>query len=298
MEEFKKKLIHLHHCRGIGWKSMYKILTFDPALSQLYDVSSNTWRQLLHIPEKQLNDFLHDLHTLSIENFLQQYLLNNVQCITIYDSVYPVKLKNIYNPPWVLYVRGETQLLSAVPILAVVGPRRPSTYGIDITRNLLMPLVKKGYIIISGLASGIDAIAHQTALKYSGKTIGVLGSGIFQIYPKENIPIALEMMRKGTVMSEYPPFKKAEPWMFPNRNRIISGMAEGVLITEAKEKSGSLITAYSALEQGREVFAVPGNITSELSIGTNKLIQEGAKPILSHLDIEEEILLPQQNKGG
>ncbi|PLT30072.1 DNA-processing protein DprA [Peribacillus deserti] len=291
MEDFKKKLIHLHHCRGIGWKSIHKILTLDPALSGLYDTSFNNWKKLLQIPDKQVHDFLHDLQTQSIDDFLQQYLLNDIQCITIYDPIYPAKLRNIYDPPWVLYIRGDMELLSAAPILAVVGPRKPSSYGIAITKSILAPLVKKGYVIISGLASGIDAISHQTALQFSGKTIGVLGGGIFHLYPKENIPLAIEMMKKGTVLSEYPPFKKPEPWMFPNRNRIISGMAEGVLITEAKEKSGSLITAYCALEQGREVFAVPGNITSSLSAGTNKLIQEGAKTVLTHVDIEEEFSL-------
>jgi DNA processing protein len=148
--------------------------------------------------------------------------------------------------------------------------------------------VRKNFVIISGVATGIDAAAHEITLNEGGETVGVLGGGLLQIYPKSNVPLAREISKKGLLLSETPPARRAEPWMFPLRNRIISGVSQGIFVVEAKEKSGSLITAQAALDHGREVFALPGNISSPESIGTNQLIQDGAKLVLSSVQIEEE----------
>ncbi|WP_409294390.1 DNA-processing protein DprA [Peribacillus sp. SCS-26] len=295
MDKWEERLIHLDHCRGIGWKAIYHILKKDRHLARIYDRSYNEWKQLLDLPQENLQNFYHDLHTLHIKRLLEQYAANQIECLTISDSEYPPSLKNIFNPPWVLYTRGNQSLLSEACILAAVGSRKPGTYGLQVIKHLLPPLIKRGYVIASGLAAGIDTEAHKLAILHGGKTIGVLGSGLLQIYPRENTGLALEMMKKGIVISEYSPFKKAEPWMFPNRNRIISGLSAGVLLIEAKERSGSLITAYHAMEQGKDVFAVPGSILSPESRGTNKLIQDGAAPVLSWQDIEAEMSGSNQN---
>ncbi|MDQ0217088.1 DNA-protecting protein DprA [Peribacillus cavernae] len=285
----REKLIHLHHCRGIGWKAIRKVLKHDPALTSLYDWPMNTWQEVLPLTLPKLQLFLEDLHSIDIEKLIRQYSANQIDCMTIMDDDYPFLLKQIFDPPWVLYVKGQRDLLAEAPALGVVGARKPSSYGIEALKMILPPLVQKGYVIISGAATGIDALSHKLSLYQKGKTIGVLGGGHFYIYPKENIPLAIAIMKEGLLISEVPPGRRPEPWMFPMRNRIISGLSQGVFIIEAKQNSGSLITAQYALEHGREVFALPGNVTSELSLGSNLLIQDGAKPVLQANDIETEM---------
>ncbi|WP_409305410.1 DNA-processing protein DprA [Peribacillus sp. SCS-155] len=285
----REKLIHLHHCRGIGWKSIHAILKADPALQNIYNWPGEDWRKFLPLSPIQHHQFFHDLHSIDIIALIKQYNNNQISCITIMDEGYPSKLKSITDPPWVIYVKGNHSLLNDSPSLGVVGSRNPSSYGKDAIQLILPPLVQQGYVIVSGLASGIDSLAHKMTLNGKGKTIGVLGGGLFHIYPKENIQLADVMMKRGLVLSEAVPNRRAEAWMFPMRNRIISGLSNGVFIIEAKRNSGSLITAQYALEQGRDVFALPGNITSELSEGTNKMIQDGAKLVMEASDISDEI---------
>lgn len=290
MQEFRKKLLLLHHCRGIGWKSIFSILQNDPQLNTLYTKCIKEWQNILHpLKPQQIQSFYHDLHTLNMDEKRSQYVENNLHYLTFFDREYPKRLKNIYNPPWILYMKGNIDLLQSKKILAVVGARKSTDYGIEAIEMILPRLIERGYVIVSGLALGIDAVAHKTTIKHNGETIGVLGGGLFNIYPRNNIPLALKMMNEHLVISETPPFQRAEPWMFPLRNRIISGVSDGVLIIEANKESGSLITAYQALEQGKEVFAIPGKITSPLSLGTNMLIQEGAKLVQSYNDIDQEL---------
>jgi DNA processing protein len=284
-----KRLIHLHHCRGAGWNTIKTILEKDPLLQRIYTRSLHEWQQLLSLPLDKLRLFYHDLHHLDIKNLLDQYENNDISCMTIYDEDYPLLLKQIYDPPWVLYLKGHRELLSEQNGIGVVGARNPSEYGVEALKKILPPLVKRNYIIISGMAAGIDAVSHKITLGVRGKTIAVLGGGHFHLYPKSNIPLASEIIKQGLLLSEISPSRRPEPWMFPVRNRIISGLSRAVFVVEAKARSGSLITAQLALEQGRDVFALPGNITSPLSQGTNQLIQEGAKLILSPADIEDEI---------
>ena len=201
------------------------------------------------------------------------------------DKYYPNKLKSIYDPPELLYCLGDIRLLNE-PSIAIVGTRNASNYGKRIAYNLSQELSKRGVTIISGLASGIDSYAHEGAFKNVGKTIAVLGSGIDVIYPKENEDLYKSIIKNGgLIVSEFPLGTKPEKDNFPKRNRIISGLSDGVVVVEAKKKSGALITADLALEQGRSVFAVPGNIDSQNSEGTNNLIKEGAVPVTSYLDI-------------
>lgn len=210
-----------------------------------------------------------------------------IEEISINSKEYPEKLKKIYDPPQKLYVLGNKNLLNQNGV-AIVGSRKATPYGKKVAYNLAKELSGNGLIVISGLALGIDSYAHIGAIK--GGTIAVIGSGIDNIYPKANIELAREIIRNnGCIISEYSIGIKPEKLHFPQRNRIISGLSEGVVVVEANKKSGALITAEFALEQGKEVFAVPGDIDKEQSEGTNILIQDGAILVTSSKNIIENI---------
>ncbi len=213
----------------------------------------------------------------------------NARVITIADADYPPLLREIYDPPIAIYVRGDLSLVVNTPCLAVVGSRRCSTYGINASQSLSRAMAEQGITIVSGLARGIDAAAHRGALEASGKTIGVIGTGLDVTYPKEHAKLTEEVMASGAVISEFPLGTPPLAQNFPYRNRVLSGLCFGVLIVEAAEQSGSLITARLASEQGREVFAVPGNITSQTSFGPNFLIKDGAKLVQHWRDVIEEM---------
>lgn len=201
------------------------------------------------------------------------------------DQLYPSWLREIPEAPIFIYYQGQPPP-PAIFNVAVVGSRKPSVYGLQIIKYLLPHIIKKGFNIISGLARGIDTLAHQIAVNNNGKTWAVLGSGLDNIYPQENKNLSLEIIKAGGgIISEFEPTTAPRPENFPRRNRIISGLSMAILIIEAEERSGSLITARHALEQGREVLAVPGNMLSPLSRGTNQLIQSGATPITDADDL-------------
>ena len=210
-----------------------------------------------------------------------------VHIVTLVDEEYPAALREIDDPPMVLYVRGEQPIESARAI-AIVGTRRSTRYGKMIAGRFASQLALKGFIIVSGLAAGIDASAHQGTLDVGGFTVAVMGCGIDYPYPKRNQPIYERIVETGVVMSEYPMGSRPAKWTFPQRNRILSGLSRGVLVIQAPERSGSLITARCALEQGRDVFAVPGNINSLTSAGSNRLIKQGATLVDSVDDIFDE----------
>lgn len=219
----------------------------------------------------------------------------NMKIITYLDECYPPNLLNIYDRPAFLYVLGQLEK-EDIPI-AIVGSRHASTYGRYTTERLSRELALKGITIVSGMARGIDSCAHRGALVAQGRTIAVLGSGLDVIYPPENKNIFNDIVQNGAVISEYPPGTEPLSYHFPARNRIISGMSYGVLVVEAGEKSGSLITARLAMEQGRDVFAIPGTIDSASSRGTNSLIKQGAKLIDNIDDILEDVL-PQLERAS
>lgn len=213
-----------------------------------------------------------------------------IKIFTWEDETYPQRLKEIDQPPPVLYIRGE-YLPDDLFAVAIVGTRRVTAYGRQITEELGGYLASNGITMVSGLARGVDAIAHQTALKAGGRTIGVLGSGVDRIYPPEHRGLAEKMMESGAIVSDYAPGTPPDASNFPPRNRIISGLSLAVVVIEAGETSGALITAEFAAEQGREVFAVPGSILAPQSKGTNKLIQNGALPLLSVNDLMQALNL-------
>jgi DNA processing protein len=204
--------------------------------------------------------------------------------ITIGDSRYPDPLRKIFDPPPVLFARGRIELLSSIAI-GVVGTRRPTPYGVAAAERLSGDLARAGLAITSGMARGIDTAAHKSALAAEGATIAVLGCGVDVVYPSENRKLAAEIAAKGLILSEFPMAATAFPQNFPIRNRIISGLSCGILVVEGAQYSGSAITARLAMDQGREVFAVPGNITSKMSWGPNLLIKQGAKLVQDWNDV-------------
>jgi len=213
----------------------------------------------------------------------------NVRLISIEDQLYPAQLKQIYDPPLVLYVRGNQTAISE-PGIAVVGTRHPTPYGSGMAERLACDLAARGLIIFSGMARGVDTAGHRGALAAKGKTVAVFGTGVDVPYPKENTRLMEQMIALGgAVISEFPMGTFAAPQNFPIRNRIISGIALGVLVVEAAEYSGTRITSRCALEQNREVFAVPGNVTNKNSWGPNTLIKQGAKLVATWEDVWEEL---------
>lgn len=207
------------------------------------------------------------------------------QVITLADASYPELLRAIDDPPVVLYCRGKLQTLAARPAVAVVGPREQTNYGYRVTKNLVYQMARAGVTIVSGMARGTDAAAHAAALEAGMPTIAVLGCGLDICYPHENAALYEDIPKTGVIISEYPPGTPPIGSNFPARNRIVSGISCAVLLPEAPKKSGSLITAACAADQGREVFAVPGNIDTDSSAGTNALIRDGAHPVTAIDDI-------------
>lgn len=213
---------------------------------------------------------------------------HNAQIIPFGYPQYPARLAEIYDPPPILFARGNPALLDSV-MIAVVGTRRPTPYGVAATEKLSSDLAQAGATIVSGMARGIDTAAHRAALRVSANTIAVYGCGVDNVYPAENRKLADEIAEKGLIISEFPIGVPAHPQNFPIRNRIVSGMSHGVLIVEGAQYSGSTITARLAAEQGREVYAVPGNITSKMSWAPNLLIKQGAKLVQDAEDILSDL---------
>lgn len=211
-----------------------------------------------------------------------------ISVVTIHDDAYPGKLRHISDPPAVLYYKGKLPDFDALPMIGIVGTRKASAYGLNTAKRLGYQIAKCGGTVVSGLADGIDAMAMSGALNASGTVIGVLGCGPDKVYPAKNRYIFEETARYGCILSEFAPGTPPHGYNFPRRNRIISGLSSGVLVVEAPEKSGALITANLALEQGRDVFCVPGNIDLPTFVGSNRLIRDGAVPVSCGWDVMQE----------
>lgn len=256
---------------------------FDP-ITKVCDASLATLQGLLSVDHSQAALVKHPLRSdlaHSVESLRESV-------ITLDDPGYPSLLREIIDPPLALHVRGDRALLSAAAV-AVVGSRRASPYAINAARQLSSDLTRAGLVIVSGLARGVDAAAHSAALDAGGRTVAVLGTGIDVVYPRSNAKLFASIAEKGLILSEFPPGTPPLAPNFPIRNRVISGLASGTVIVEATSRSGSLITARTAAEQGREVFAVPGSIFAPGSEGTHRLIQYGAKLVHDVNDILEEL---------
>ncbi|WP_057825609.1 DNA-processing protein DprA [Lentilactobacillus sunkii] len=284
-------LLRLHLCKGIGIVGKSRVYEW---LKQIQ------WRDD-QIPTPSYLAAIANLHGQHTITFTENYervmqddefvakLVDNEKWICIIDPEYPLQLRESYAPPLVLFYRGRLQILNQW-LLGVVGARDCTTYSVEILKHLIPGRVSNTMTIVSGLAKGVDTLAHQCAIANNGSTIGVIGTGLDICYPYSNQQLQGIISKDHLLISEYPNHTKGYRIHFPERNRIIAGLAQSVLVTEAKQHSGSLITANLALQNNRNVLAVPGAITSPLSVGTNELITAGAKPVLSNLDILEEYI--------
>lgn len=273
---------------GISSTTLEKLISVFPDIREILEIKSNLLLNIKGIHGKTLNKIIANRNHKYMGELFKVLKNNKVEIITILDSNYPDRLKNIYGKPYVLYGKGDMIKHDELAI-GIVGSRKSTSYGKWACEKFTKELVELGVTIVSGLALGIDSIAHKAAIENKGRTIAVLGNGIDKIYPKRNKRIYEEIPNHGMILTEFPVGTLPLPYNFPQRNRIISGLSLGVIVIEAREKSGSLITAHHALEQGKDVFALPGNINNIYSKGTNKLIMDGAKPLLDIRDIIEEI---------
>ena len=283
--EEKKYWVWLSLIDGLSAKKTQKLLEKYKHPKNIIKLSKDELLKIEGIGEILASKILDNKIKKTVINHINYMQKNNIDIITIYDKKYPKILKEIYDPPSTLYLKGNSDILNNTNI-GIIGCRDASNYGTKAAKYFAYNLAKEKINIVSGLAKGIDSSAHIGALATKGNTIAVVGTGLDMVYPNENKELEKEIIRKnGTIISEYPLGTKPEKNNFPARNRIISGLSKALIVVEAKEKSGTLITVDYALEQGREVFAVPGNINSINSVGTNNLINQGAIPICNYTDV-------------
>ncbi len=283
----KNALLTLNAIKGLGNRRICSLIDCLGSAKAVLSLSRSQLVALGILPEKVIDNIM----TFPIECFLKREyeLINrhNVKILSFEDEEYPEKLKEIPDAPVVLYVKGDLNCGSGLSI-GIVGSRRSSLYGLSMAKKFAFELAEKGITVVSGMARGVDTQAHWGALKTGGMTVAVLGSGLARIYPPENKKLYEHIAKDGAVVSEFPMETEPFPKHFPRRNRIISGMALGIVVIEAALKSGALITSDYALEQGRDVFAVPGKIDQVTAMGCNNLIKQGAKLVMSAEDILEE----------
>jgi DNA processing protein len=279
-------LFGLHQLSGIGWKRISRLVEHFPDLQMLLDASAGELMRI-GLPAEAAEAIAQKLKEDHILSFWERYIGRGIQIMTVFDPDYPPLLRELPQPPWVLYGIGNLAVLNEA-LVAMVGTRVPTAYGVRVTEQLAGDLARCGIGIVSGLARGIDAAAHRGALRQNGVTVAVMGTAIDQIYPPEHKPLWEQIAECGAVISEYPIGTRPHPGLFPQRNRIVAGLTLGTVVVEAAAKSGALITAYLAVEASRDVFAVPGPVTSPKSAGCHSLIRQGAKLVVSAHDILEE----------
>lgn len=281
--------IALNMTPRIGPRWATKLLEKFGSAENVFHATRSQLESLRLKPDTIESIFKREFHDRAEEE-LAQVRADGGDVLILDDGSYPFLLREIADPPITLYVKGDWQVCFDAPCIGVVGSRRCSTYGENASLMLSRDLAERGICIASGLARGIDTAAHKGAIEAKGKTIAVMGTGISQVYPKENAKLVDKILESGgAIVSQFPLETPPLPENFPYRNRIISGLSLGVLLVEASERSGSLITARLATEQNREVFAVPGNITSKNSFGTNYLIKSGAKLVQQWQDVVHEL---------
>ncbi len=294
MTQDKKYWIGFNLVKGIGSVRFKQICSYFGDLSVAWHAPSESFKSA-GLPTRALNNFIKLRAQIDLDRIYEDILNQDITVLTLMDEEYPRLLKEIDQSPPVLYIKGNLSPADEFAV-AMVGTRRISSYGQQITCDLSLYLASHGLTVVSGLARGVDALAHQSALNGGGRTIAVLGSGVDVIYPPEHRQLADAIVENGAIISDYPMGTKPEGINFPPRNRIISGLSLATIVIEAGERSGALITADFAIEQGRDVFAVPGNILSPSSRGTNRLIQNGATPLISPQDVLDVLDLAQLNE--
>lgn len=286
MNELEFFLLKLHLC-NLDLKNELRVvrymLSFEPCPSK------DELFLLLKLGQTQKNDLWDALQSKQLAQKVRQNLKVS-HFLTILDKRYPSQLQEIYSPPVVLFYQGDIELLDSKKLLGVVGARQCSSYALQALTQLLPNVIQQQLVLVSGLAKGVDGLTHQLALKHHGKTIAVIGNGLDISYPSCNRALQTQIAHAGLLLSEYPLESRPLKYHFPLRNRIIAGLCQTVLVVEARHHSGSLITANLALQENRNVLALPGRINDINSMGCNELIAAGAKPILNSNDILEEFI--------
>ena len=286
----------LANIKGIGTKTIHQLYKYCGSAKAVWYLSGSELRKLYGITEESAARISHSKEGWDLDQEWDRLLARGISFVSLEQQCYPRRLREIYDPPYGLYYIGQLPPDEA-PSVGIVGGRACSSYGKDIAKRAGKCLAGNGVSIISGMARGIDGFGHEGALDGGGKTYAVLGCGGNVVYPPEHAELYERIVAQGGILSEYPPDMPPRPGFFPMRNRIIAGLSDLLLIIEAKEKSGSLITADCALEQGKDIYAVPGQITDPLSAGCNRLIRQGAGILLSPEELVCELhLLPEKNK--
>jgi len=286
-----KYILWLSRIEGLGGRKILSLLDYFDNISDIFEASPDDFKNIGELSERNVANILSKRDKRLIDVYVQELNDAGADLITIYNPLYPSLLKEIHDPPACFYMLGELPG-DGIPKISVIGSRRCSEYGLTVSRKLGRELAERGAVVVSGMAKGIDSSAHRGALDGGGKTVAVLGCGVDICYPAENRILREQIIHGGCVISEYPMGAKPHPSNFPMRNRIISGLSLATVVVEAAEKSGTLITAGQALDQGREVFAVPGNVTSKLSRGTNALIKQGAALVENYADVFNLLNIP------
>ena len=277
--------LYLHYIHPVPFNRFSKLLHENPFLDNLQTYSASQWSYLLEIPLEKTSSIPAKYREIAALPILDMLKMADCVPVTYFHSSYPEELKHLCDPPAVLYTKGDRRLLEPSTRVGIIGSRRATGYSRKALEFIVPPLVDGSITVVSGLAEGADTMAHEAAMHYGGRTIGVLGHGFSHMYPKKNREIAEEMAKRHLLVTEYPPYVPPAKWTFPMRNRIISGLSGALVITESLERSGTMSTVHHALDHGKEIFAVPGAIDSPLSAGPNKLIDEGAKPLWSGYQI-------------
>lgn len=283
----EESLYRLSCISGVYRRKIKKLLDIYGSANNLYELSNKEISKIGILTESEKGALIANKNDFSIMERMFRLKEQNIEFISYKNACYPEKLKNISDSPWYLFQKGKRY--EKKPSVAIVGARNCSNYGKEIALDYARELAGNGVTIISGLARGIDSYAHMGALEMGGDTIAVLGCGVNVCYPKENYQLYCDIANSGGIISEYPVDMQPRSMFFPERNRIISGLADIILVVEARIKSGSLITADFALEQGKDVFAIPGRVTDGLSQGCNQLICQGAAIANSPSEIMEEL---------
>jgi DNA processing protein len=298
-------LVFLSHIQSIGPATLHKLMCYCKSAQGIVNTPEDVLYQKGLLSEKMLAEWRNVKNTYSYESLVDQLCREGITLVAYNDEVFPQSLAQLPQPPYVLYCRGDVSLLKHTLALAVVGTRKITRYGEMVLEHIIPELVRHNVVVVSGLALGVDGCAHMHTLKQGGKTVAVLGTGVDKasVYPRSHVHLAERMVQEGgLILSEYAPGTSARPYHFPIRNRIIAGLTLGTVVIEAQKRSGSLITALSALDQGREVFAVPGSILNTQSEGCHMLLEKGAHvvhdawSILEHLSVSYVIQSQESHK--
>ena len=282
-----KYWVWLSEVKGLTNRSKLLLLDYFGTPENVYYADEDEYRLVEGIEPRQIA-LLAEKSLENADRILGACSRLGLRLLTMQDADYPMRLRNIFEPPCLLYVKGQLPVIDEEVAVAMVGTRKASPYGIEAAEKIAYGLCKQGAVVISGAAAGVDSASHRGALRAGGKTIAVLGNGLDVVYPAENAWLYRDIAASGALISEYPPGTAAEAWHFPVRNRIISGLSLATIVVEAPEKSGALITARHALEQGRDVFTLPGNLGNPTCAGNIQLLKQGAILVEEGWDILQE----------